>query len=115
MSETDSADDDFEEYIDGYDTIVNGIIRKPTSVISEQTGGYSFDPLSESISSGTVGGLDVNVRTSRIRDDDTADIVVRFGGEDEPDVHFDTNDLVRAAILVLSSNGYEQFAEYEDA
>lgn len=112
MSESENADD-FEEYTAVEDTPVDAIVRKSSDEIMESENSYSFDPLGQQLSSGSVGDLDVSVQTARHREEDTVDIVVGFGDGSSPDVHFDGNALVRTAIAVLAREGYEQFEEIE--
>lgn len=114
MSKSESTDDEFEEYRDVNDATVDAIIRAPSDEIMAHDGSYSFDPLGEQLSHGSVGDMDVNFRTARHRDGDTVDIVVEFGDGSEPDVHFDGNELIRTAVQILVNQGYESFQGFDD-
>lgn len=118
MSESESTDDDAEEYQEFEEVVtdpLNALVRKPPKLTSEVTGSHSFDPLAEQLSSGSVGGeIDVAVKATHFRSDDTVDVAVEFGDSSLPNVHFDGNELVRAALHILARHNYEEFEEYEN-
>jgi len=118
MSESESTDDDageYQEFVPVVGEPVNALVRKPTDLTTEVTGGYSFDPLAEQLSSGSVSDeIDVAVKATDFRADETVDVVVEFGNGSLPNVHFDGNELVRAALHILARRDYETFEGYRD-
>lgn len=118
MSESESTDDDageYQEFVPVVGEPVNALVRKPTDLTTEVTGGYSFDPLAEQLSSGSVSDeIDVAVKATHFRADETVDIAVEFGDSSLPNVHFDGNELVQAALHMLARRDYETFEGYRD-
>lgn len=68
--------------------------------------GFSFDPLANQISNGTIDGIDTRTKATRIRDENGGDLLTEFGDStfDTTGVFLPMNEVVIASYQALKES-----------